>query len=212
MFIPLRHSALASTGGPPDVGVALAVGFVAGFVTLLPGDGGGGGGAAMTSGQVLTITIHISLPLPASPPDISLLSDNYHAPLVHANPDDAMDDAVSSLLPSAANSSGGRDPLSEGPLGDRQFGGRSLEMSTVTSTRAALRGGCLPTGRADALAFAAHPRPAAASLLPPSFRPQPGRADQHDLRARQALRVVERRSRSSRLENGGALRRCAQAE
>ncbi len=112
----------------------------------------------------------------------------------------------------AATDSGGRDPLSEGPRRTRHFGGRSPVLPTVATARAALRNGRLPTGRADALAFAALPRPATASLLPSSFRPQPGRAEQHDIRAGQAQRVVAKESRSELATNMARVRSTAHAE
>ncbi len=164
----------------------MAVGVVAGLLSLPPGGGADGGGderraAAVTTGQALTTTNCILLPPPISHPGISLPGDNHHAPLVRANPDDTIGDAVSSLLPSTANGHSismegcRRSRSSGGPLRVPRMSDCSLPPPAVVEGRAALRGGGRPPAHAPKVMTTARPRPGPASLLSALPRPQLGR-------------------------------------
>ncbi len=79
MLTSSRPLFFASSGGCSFVEVAVAVGVVAGLLSLPPGDGADGGGderraAAMTTGQALTTTNCILLPPPPNLPSRHLPS------------------------------------------------------------------------------------------------------------------------------------------
>ncbi len=115
-------------------------------------------------------------------------------------PDDGDDvDQKSSLLLiviDAATQLGGRATTSGEPRRTHHSSGRSLVLPAVAARRAALHGDRLPTGKANSQAAAVLPRPATASLLPSSSRPQPGRADQRGIRTGPARRVAMTRIRN----------------